>query len=191
MTAPRAAPPPGVASGAVSSLGMCLRVSLLLSEGLFLGINFDGAALEGLPKGWWTAPLSAAGRMMPLGAVVLTTVLLFRWARGRERTNDRQAVPFSFDPRTAMAVGWQVGAFAALFLVTMALFGGPAAPGASSSRASLGFVVSLWLATAVGTAALWLNTFVSLMEVPGWVRRHPALVAGTGLVSGVAYLGGT
>ena len=177
---------PPATDRASSRVGACARYGLILGEGLVLGVSFDGEALGSLPEGWWTGPLSQAGRLMPLGAAILTSLLLIRWAQRRNASGPWQDVPFRFEGRTARAVGYQLAAFAALFLASRLLFRTTAASGPLRT----GLVVASWLTTAVVTLALWINTFVPLRRVPGWLRRHAILIGGTCLVGIVAYLTG-
>lgn len=58
-------------------------VTLLLVEGLLLGIRFDTASIQGLEGAWWMGPLQRISAVLPIAIAVGTAALLFGSARLR------------------------------------------------------------------------------------------------------------
>ena len=156
-----------------------LLLALLLSEGLALGLAFDGDSLQHLPAGWWGAPLGVVGRAMPLGAIVGATMLVVAFPRVRAVLAQ---CPFS------LAAAWpfllaHFMAFALVVGLSRQLFG----PADVVVRGPGPWVIA-WFAAVSATILLWGLTVFPLAGLRALLLESGWLIP-CGLVAGLAAFG--
>jgi exosortase E/protease (VPEID-CTERM system) len=156
---------------------------LLPSEGILLGVLFDAESLARLPRGWWSPVGQIAPKVLPVAICIATSGLLLAGPHLHDQ--------FSRRPPTRAPRGWVGGflaahllAFAALFVLTSALFTGrPALP-------DVGAVVAAWATAAALTGLFWAATLVPPAALGLLASRSWALLAASAACGLLAWAAG-
>jgi exosortase E/protease (VPEID-CTERM system) len=157
-------------------------LTVLLAEGLGLGVAFDSETVATLPAGWWTPLLRLTGSVMPAAAALLGALLLVAWARPRWLRGaepPERDVPSRYIPYLALhATGFLV-----VLALTAVLFG-EGAP----ARSEPGRLVAAWLFAVAVTLGAWLGAMAPPRYLIGFARTRVGLLVG-GLVLGLFAFG--
>jgi exosortase E/protease (VPEID-CTERM system) len=153
--------------------------ALLLCEGIALGVAYDAAALERIPRGWWTPLLHAAPRAMPIAAAVATAGLLVAGPRiGRQLRKTRPARRGT----AALTLAAHLAAYVSLFLCCAPLFDESAPPPRHTGWLVVGCVLLAAL-----TCAAWVGAMVPAGALGPLLRETAPLLFLSAVVGSAAW----